>query len=386
MKKDIRKALLDELDRLGSGTGLKGDHVYVGSAGITLMKTHIFRLFPHDEEILSRLELIKTAKTENLKVPYDANHVSFLETSVGNATLLLERGLSTEPCTTLLQQALSLATEERVIDDDGCEVLYGRAGLLYAFLRLRSLSPSPLRLVSEGNIRALVESIIHRGKLGASVLKRGPPLMWSWHQKRYLGAAHGAAGILHMLLLCPNEAVEPFLGDIVGTIEWLVDLQDDEGNWGTRVGSSSSKNELIQWCHGSPGILILLCTLKRRFPHLVSPNSTLSQKIQNTLERASSQIYTQGLLRKGIGICHGTAGSIYALLALGPAKLDQAIHLAHLATNYENLEMRTPDRPNSLYEGLAGMCCAWAEVLKHTDGAGAGGGMPGFSEEFLFGV
>ena len=25
-------------------------------------------------------------------------------------------------------------------------------------------------------------------------------------------------------------------------------------------------------------------------------------------------------------------------------------------------EMKTPDRPWSLYEGSAGMCCAWAEV------------------------
>lgn len=50
----------------------------------------------------------------------------------------------------------------------------------------------------------------------------------------------------------------------------------------------------------------------------------------------------------------------------------RAIHLAQLTTTYETLthkgEMRTPDRPYSLYEGIAGMCCAWAEVLRRLDG------------------
>ena len=30
------------------------------------------------------------------------------------------------------------------------------------------------------------------------------PLMWEWHDKPYLGGAHGVSGILHTLNLVPN--------------------------------------------------------------------------------------------------------------------------------------------------------------------------------------
>lgn len=114
-------------------------------------------------------------------------------------------------------------------------------------------------------------------------------------------------------------------------------------------------------------------------------------------------MYERGLLRKGVGLCHGVSGSVYALLAVSDV-LDtrnntnrdespescttwfmRAAHLAQLATAYEKLtskgEMRVPDRPYSLYEGAAGMCCAWAEVLRRITGMeGSGRGMPGYDD------
>ena len=109
-------------------------------------------------------------------------------------------------------------------------------------------------------------------------------------------------------------------------------------------------------------------------------------------------MYTKGLLRKGVGICHGVAGTVYALLAVSDAMespqlkekyLLQAIHLADIATGYESLtkegEMSTPDHRWSLYEGVAGMCCAWAAVLRRLDGIGDAhddivAGMPGYTD------
>jgi hypothetical protein len=92
--------------------------------------------------------------------------------------------------------------------DDGCEILYGRAGLLYTLLYLRKAvrdygqhERAPLEnLISDATISRLVDSIVFRGKRGAHLLSLEfsgsgtvslPPLMWSWHGKRYLGAAHG---------------------------------------------------------------------------------------------------------------------------------------------------------------------------------------------------
>ena len=61
----------------------------------------------------------------------------------------------------------------------------------------------------------------------------------------------------------------------------------------------------------------------------------------------------------------------------------RAVHLARMACAYEGLtrrgEMGTPDRPFSLYEGVAGMCAAWADVVGVLDGR-AVGGMVGFTD------
>jgi hypothetical protein len=145
---------------------------------------------------------------------------SFLETSVGLATLVLEAELrhsagghfhaSVDGCAGILRDAhrAALDQDDNIMPDDGCEVLYGRAGLLYALLRLRysldqlSAEDSAARrgvqaLVADDALRGVVDEIMRRGKIGAEDYGerlRGvnaPPLMWSWHGKRYLGGAHG---------------------------------------------------------------------------------------------------------------------------------------------------------------------------------------------------
>ncbi|KAJ7148640.1 hypothetical protein C8R43DRAFT_1088311 [Mycena crocata] len=193
--------------------------------------------------------------------------------------------------------------------------------------------------------------------------------MWTWHWKRYLGAAHGVAGILQILLLCPANIVQPYMSSILRTVEWLIGCQDAHGNWPTaaptgNVAETSSK-EVVQWCHGASGILILLCTIA-------------------SVQVGAELVYKHGFLSKGVGLCHGVAGSVFALLAVSDVLdrarnrtdtnnednyyLQRAVHLAQLATGHDALtargEMRVPDHPLSLYEGLAGMCYTWAEVLE----------------------
>lgn len=165
----------------------------------------------------------------------DGAHVSFLETPVGIATLVLSRypigkqklfaRSQWKRCRDLLQKAIeAIEGDDRDFpeDDDGCEVLYGRAGFLYALLYLRSVlarvekrSPqnqsttrgandevnqdleSCRGLLSDAALEAIVRSIIHRGRNGAKTYRfdfggnKSPPLMWAWHGKRYLGGAHG---------------------------------------------------------------------------------------------------------------------------------------------------------------------------------------------------
>lgn len=158
-------------------------------------------------------------------------------------------------------------------------------------------------------------------------------------------------------------------------------------------------------------MLILFTTIIRRavaHPEVFPLSTYFLTSLATAIQRAASLVYQKGLLCKGVGLCHGVAGSVYALLAASDAMglwkhyehskvhFLRAIHLAHLATSYSQLtlagEMTSPDKPWSLYGGVAGMCCAWAEVYDRLGTTGRNldrlefswcrlrSGMPGFDD------
>lgn len=390
--------------------------------GTVLMDLRLSSLVP-DVELPS--PQFSSLSESDLSIPRAGSKVSFLETTVGQAALILANWIRDyvedpikpaekellDDCVRIIVSAIQAALSEPR-DDGGSEVLYGRAGLLYALLWLRSeLSfPAPLgdledtndpllwgvsQLYSDENLQALVGDIVRRGWLGASIYaeeldaetqQRAPRLMWSWHGKRYLGAAHGVAGILQVLICAPAHIIAPYWSDITGTVEWLLAIQEPLGNWPTKAsrhmhyaagGAATSRtakrvsvedgDALVQWCHGAPGVLILLSTLLTRAStsSKLAVSSTTTDSIVAALQRGGELVYTRGLLRKGVGLCHGVAGSVYALLAVvdsvqEPAGywLARAAHLALLATGYRAREkkgdMRVPEKPYSLYEGVGG--------------------------------
>ncbi|KAF9461551.1 hypothetical protein BDZ94DRAFT_1263373 [Collybia nuda] len=143
-----------------------------------------------------------------------------------------------------------------------------------------------------------------------------------------------------MLWKCPPAVIAPYIPQMLATVQWLVGCQDSAGNWPTKAPSflnRDGENELVH----PPA----------------PPNSVPGEYLQ------------------------------------------WSAHLAHLTTTHASLvargEMGVPDRPLSLYEGLAGMCCAWALVLwrisrqspdrpeiEHEDGEDKvlRGGMPGYDD------
>lgn len=80
-------------------------------------------------------------------------------------------------------------------------------------------------------------------------------------------------------------------------------------------------------------------------------------------------VWKKGLLKKGPGICHGVAGSGYVFLLLyrltnDSRHLHRAIQFASFLFEDEFKTARLPDRPLSLYEGLAGTVCFLADILQ----------------------
>ncbi|KAG6810344.1 hypothetical protein H0H92_012350 [Tricholoma furcatifolium] len=137
--------------------------------------------------------------------------------------------------------------------------------------------------------------------------------MWFWHGKMYLGAAHGVAGILLMLWSSPFNIVEPYSDEMLSTLDWLITLQDPTGNWPSKAPNDydnlSVDNELIQWCHGAPVILILLLKVFRERDG-IAMGDKLRKRVDDAMRKGAQIVYRHGLLGKGIGICHGVAGSV----------------------------------------------------------------------------
>jgi hypothetical protein len=122
----------------------------------------------------------------------------------------------------------------------------------------------------------------------------------------YLGGAHGFAGNVHALwrsrqLLDATERAH-IAALASETAITTAHSEDDRTNWPAVLGERSSR--LVQWCHGAPGMVSALAQLP---PHAALDRLLLS---------AGELVFHAGPLRKGGGLCHGTAGNGYALLAL----------------------------------------------------------------------
>ena len=75
------------------------------------------------------------------------------------------------------------------------------------------------------------------------------------------------------------------------------------------------EDPLVHWCHGAPGICLLLCKAYRE----LGDASLLEAAL-----RAGQAIWQRGLLKKGPGACHGISGNAYALLRLNRTTGDPA--------------------------------------------------------------
>jgi lantibiotic modifying enzyme len=249
-----------------------------------------------------------------------------------------------------------LSYAETVSSDefDASEILFGRAGYLTALLYLlRHLGP---KSVPNEVFEKVIDTIITVGKKGAT---KKCPLMYEWHGKAYLGGAHGLTGILAVLLQCGSLALTKERTELIKkSIDYVEALVlKYKGDFPSRENGST---ELVQWCHGPVGPIILLVLASKIFNN---------ESYLKTAQLAGEVVWQKGLLIKGAGLCHGVSGNGYSFLTLFRATKDKKwLHravqfgLAYANPEY-NKRMRTPDRPYSLYEGIAGIVCYYIDLL-----------------------
>jgi hypothetical protein len=124
-----------------------------------------------------------------------------------------------------------------------------------------------------------------------------------WTQDLYgkrrviLGAGHGFAGNIRVLLGAPEwlDDADGVRSRAFATARATAVLDGDTANWPPQLDDELSR---VQWCHGAPGFVIS------------------GAGDDDLLAAAGEMTWRAGPLKDNPGLCHGTGGNGFALLAL----------------------------------------------------------------------
>jgi hypothetical protein len=180
------------------------------------------------------------------------------------------------------------------------ELLWGAPGTMHAALAMHECT---------GEER-WAELFRASARLLEDALIDGPEGCRLWDQdlygrrSTYLGAGHGFAGsagaiVRGLALFSPRERAEWVERIVVTTLATAV-REGPLANW-PPSWVQQRPGFLVQWCHGAPGFVTSLAGLA-------------DPRLDELLIAAGELIWTAGPLKKGGGLCHGTAGNGYAFL------------------------------------------------------------------------
>uniref|UniRef100_A0A8D3AFW1 Glutathione S-transferase LANCL1 n=2 Tax=Scophthalmus maximus TaxID=52904 RepID=A0A8D3AFW1_SCOMX len=333
--------------------------IYTGWAGIALLYLHLHNVFKEDSFLQKALDHV----SRSLKCLTRRHDVTFLCGDAGPLAVAavvyhrLQRGQEADECINSLLQ-----DHQRVVKGSGGlpdELLYGRMGYLYslAFIN-RQLGQDRIPLQY---IQQVSEAVLASGEHLSRKFRvqNQSPLMYEWYQEQYVGAAHGLAGIYYFLMQPGFVPAEEQVHRLVRpSIDHVRRLGFPSGNYPPCVGDD--RDQLVHWCHGSPGVIYMLLQAHKALG--------VAQYLEDAL-RCGEVVWRWGLLKKGYGLCHGTAGNAYTFLALyrqtqDPKHLYRACMFADWCMNYGQHGCRTPDTPFSLFEGMAGTIYFLADLLQ----------------------
>ncbi|WCJ32158.1 LanC-like protein GCR2 [Euphorbia peplus] len=255
----------------------------------------------------------------------------------------------------LLNHYLTQFREIKLPSELPCELLYGRAGFLWACSFLNNHIGK--QTVSTTRTRGVVDDII---KSGRNLAHGGIcPLMYEWHGKKYWGAAHGLAGIMYVLM--DMELKQDEIEDVKRTLHYMINNRFPSGNYPSSEGNTSDR--LVHWCHGAPGIALTLVKAAEVFGD--------KEFLQAAVE-AGDVVWKRGLLKR-VGICHGISGNAYVFLSLYRLTGDlKYLHRAKAFTCFLHEKAQTlisegkmhgGDRPYSLFEGIGGMAYLFLDMI-----------------------
>ena len=128
-------------------------------------------------------------------------------------------------------------------------------------------------------------------------------------RQRLLGLGHGFAGNAHALLRLDAQLADERRAELVDVATTLLDAtavwDDGAANWPADLDRDEPLRRM-QICHGAPGMVVGHAPIEQG----------LSTRLDELLVAGGEATWRAGPIARGPGLCHGTAGNGYALLAL----------------------------------------------------------------------
>ncbi|KAJ8943032.1 hypothetical protein NQ318_022576 [Aromia moschata] len=347
-----------------------GDGLYLGTAGIAYMFYHLSKVpsfLKNQTEFLNKaVAYIKPAIVVASHLANDRKDIpSFI---LGNCGIYAVASViyrsagdqaQSDHFRQLYYEAAHICKEPKFLNCGSDELFVGRAGYILGALWLAKETKTPIQ---KRDLYELCRVIIRSGRDYAARHHSPCPLMYAYYQVEYLGAAHGLCSILQALLSVPGflDSHPDDAADIKTCIDYLLSLQNKEGNFPTATDEIGSKSDLVHWCHGAGGLAYLMAKAYIVFR---------DERYLESCKQMGELIWEKGLLKKGPGLCHGVAGNGYVFLLLYRLTKKDPKHIHRAIRFYQFMESeqfqngaRIPDTPYSLYEGLAGTACYLADL------------------------
>lgn len=331
------------------GKRVKDYSLYTGALGTAYLLFKAYQVTKDGNDLNLCSEIVKACDSASA----DSSKVTFICGRAGVCALgaVIAKHTGDER---LLDYYLRQFKEIVIPRDSPNELLYGRAGYLWACSFLNKHIGN--NTIPTTHMRLVVDEVV---KSGRQLGRKGRcPLMYEWHGKKYWGAAHGLAGIMHVLMdmeLKPDEAE-----DVKGTLRYMIKNRFPSGNYPSSEGSENDR--LVHWCHGAPGVTLTL----------VKAAEVFGEEFLQAAVDAGEVVWKRGLLKK-VGMCHGISGNTYVFLSLyrltgNEEYLYRAKAFAcFLLDRAQNLisegKMHGGDRPYSLFEGLGGMAYTCLDMV-----------------------
>ncbi len=243
------------------------------------------------------------------------------------------------------------------LNSDQNELLYGLPGALLLAHHLFGSENSGLidemrdRLLSTRTLDAPSGAQVWTQNLGKSV--------------HYLGAAHGSVGNYALILRTLPAHEQEKRWDIISNLEKILKtyarIENESCNWPTILDLKPDTKVLVHWCHGATGVVTDLAA------HIRKEESAI---IDGLLLKAGHLIWHAGPLKKGVSLCHGTAGSGMAMLKLyertrDPQWLERAQAFAMHAIDQHKQEAQEAGQLRySLWTGDLGLALFLHDTLK----------------------